>query len=201
MPIRARLRSRTLRVAAILAVAWLSALAAHAALAIEVEQLDVRRAEDRYVVEFRAQLDAPVDQVGAVLKDYEHYPDLDPRILESWRDKDVPGRLHTRLRGCVGAILCRSMRRVEAIEEQPAGLTATAIAGQSDVTYGLTQSHWEARGGGTVLSYRLEIEPEFWVPPIIGPRLMISTLREGTLSLFTNVERVARERASRTEAP
>jgi hypothetical protein len=34
--------------------------------------------------------------------------------------------------------------------------------------------------------------PKFWVPPILGRRLMISTLREGTLGLFTNVEREAR---------
>jgi hypothetical protein len=34
--------------------------------------------------------------------------------------------------------------------------------------------------------------PKFWIPPVFGRRLMIKTLSEGTLSLFTNVEREAR---------
>jgi hypothetical protein len=34
--------------------------------------------------------------------------------------------------------------------------------------------------------------PKFWIPPVFGRRLMIKTLREGTLSLFNNVEREAR---------
>ncbi len=170
------------------------ALAAPAAHAIEVEKLEVRRSDNRYVVEFKAHLDAPADQVGAVLKDYEHYPQLDSRILESRRDDSEPV-LRTKVRGCVGSILCRTMRRVEKLEEMPGGLIATAVPGQSDVSYGRTHSQWEARDGGTELLYRLEIEPDFWVPPFIGPRMMIKTLREGTLSLFTNVERVARDRA------
>ncbi len=163
--------------------------------ALDVEKLEVRRNATRYVVEFRAHLAAPPDQVGAVLKDYEHYPQLDSRILESRRDADDSSQLHTRLRGCVGGLFCRTMQRVETLEEMPGGLIATAVPGKSDVTYGHTHSQWQAHNGGTELVYRLEIEPDFWVPPLFGPPLMMRTLREGTLSLFTNVERVANGRA------
>ncbi len=166
-----------------------------AAHALDVEKLDVKRNASRYVVEFRAYLAAPADQVGAVLKDYERYPQLDPRILESRRDAGNRTQLHTRLRGCVGGLFCRTMERVETLQESPGALIATAVPGKSDVTYGLTHSQWQARDGGTELVYRLEIEPDFWVPPLFGPPLMIRTLREGTLSLFANVERVANERA------
>ncbi|NJO12629.1 MAG: hypothetical protein HC872_03270 [Gammaproteobacteria bacterium] len=93
------------------------------------------------------------------------------------------------------------MRRVETVQETPGSLIATALPEQSDVKYGLTRSYWTASAGGTEVQYRLEIEPDFWVPPIIGPPLMIRTLREGTLSLFQNVERAANERARIREAP
>lgn len=166
-----------------------------AALAMDVQRLDVRYRGDRYVVELEALLDAPAESVGAVLKDYERYPDLDARILESRREVDEDGslRLLTRLRGCVGTLLCRSMRRVETLEETPDELIATAVPEESDVRFGRTHSHWEARADGTALTYHLEITPKFWIPPFIGRRMMIRTLREGTISLFRNVERAARE--------
>jgi hypothetical protein len=194
---RARSGSRVRRAARDGAV-WLSLAAClslwtiHAA-AMAVDRLDVRRSGSRYVVEFEAQLDAPAQEVGAVLTDYEKYPELDPRILESRLDA-TRRRLHTKLRGCVGRVLCRTMERVEEIASSPDALTATALPMQSDVTYGVTRSQWRVRGGGTQLTYRLEIEPDFWVPPVFGPRLMIKTLREGTLSLFRNVETAARAR-------
>lgn len=174
-------------------------LAAPAAFAMDVERLEVRRLEDRYVVEFQARLAAPAEDVGAVLTDYDHYPELDPRILEARRDEANHARLHTRLRGCLGGLMCRTLQRVEILDERPGEVIATAIPAESDVRFGLTHSRWEASGGGTEVNYRLEITPDFWVPPLIGPPLMIRALREGTLGLFTNVERAARMRAGKHE--
>lgn len=172
---------------------------APAADALEVERLDVSYQKDRYVVVFAAQLDAPADAVGAVLKDYDQYPELDPRITESRvlsRERLTRVRLFTRMRGCLGSLMCRSMQRVEEIEEQPDELLATAVLAESDVRFGITRSHWTPHQGGTALTYRLEIMPKFWIPALFGRRLMINTLREGTLSLFTNVESAAQRSGS-----
>jgi hypothetical protein len=83
------------------------------------------------------------------------------------------------------------MQRVEEIEEQPEELLAIAVLAESEVRFGVTRSHWTANQGGTALTYRMEIMPKFWIPALFGRRLMIKTLREGTLSLFTNVESAA----------
>jgi hypothetical protein len=166
-----------------------------AAHALEVQQLDVAFRDGRYVVEFQASLDAPAEAVGAVLTDFDNYPQLDERILESRLDSGgAQLRLVTRLRGCIGAMLCRSMRRVEVLDQASGELIATAIPEESDVRYGRTHSRWSASGEATNVSYTLEIVPDFWVPPIIGRRAMIRTLRDGTLALFRNVERVAGEK-------
>lgn len=167
---------------------------ASTAAALEVERLDVSFEGDRYVVVLEAQLDAPAGAVGRVLRHYAEYPALDPRIRESRvlkREGEHALRLYTRMRGCLGTLLCRTMRRVERVEERPGELLATAVPGESDVRIGVTRSQWEAHDGGTALRYRLDIMPKFWIPPFFGPRLMISTLREGTLSLFANVETAA----------
>lgn len=171
-------------------------LLAPAAHAIEVDTLDVRFEDGRYIVDFHARLDAPADAVGAVLMDFDRYPQLDARILESrveTRPHQQP-RLITRLRGCVGVLICRSMSRVEHLEERQGEIIARAIPEESDVRFGLTHSRWEPKDDATEVRYRLEIIPDFWVPPMIGRRMMIRTMREGTLSLFRNVERVARRR-------
>lgn len=163
--------------------------------ALEVRRLDVSFQGDRYVVVLNAQLDAPADAVGEVLRRYDDYPSLDPRILESRvlsRDREHSLRLYTRMRGCLGSVMCRSMQRVEEVEERPDELLATAVLDESDVRFGVTRSQWQPQNGGTALQYRLEIMPKFWIPRFFGRRLMLSTLREGTLSLFTNVEREAR---------
>ena len=177
-----------------IAAALAALLLAGTAQALEVETLDVRYEEGRYVVEFEARLDAPADAVGDVLTDFEHYPELDERILESRLEivARQPPRLITRLRGCVGAILCRSMTRVETIAQRPGELIANAIPEESDVRFGTTFSRWQQEGDHTIVRYRLVIVPDFWVPAFIGRRAMIRTMREGTLNLFRNVERVAR---------
>ena len=169
------------------------------AQALDVERLDVDFRGDRYVVEFVAQLNVPAEAVHAVLTDYDAYPALDPRIQESrvlGRDGDHSVRLYTRMRGCLGTLLCRTMQRVEDIQEMPDELLATAILDQSDVRFGVTRSQWQAKENGTQVVYRLEIMPKFWIPPLFGPRLMVRTLRAGTIELFTNVEKAARERNS-----
>jgi hypothetical protein len=170
-------------------------LLASPANALEVRRLDVSFEGDRFVVVLNAQLDAPADGVGEVLKRYDDYPSLDPRITESRvlsRGREHSVRLYTRMRGCLGTLMCRSMKRVEEIEERPNELLATTVLPESDVRFGVTRSQWEPQDGGTSLQYRLEIMPKFWIPPVFGRRLMIRTLSEGTLSLFTNVEREAR---------
>lgn len=183
----------------LLAAAVLWAGTAHA---LEVRRLDVGFQGDRYVVVLNAQLDAPADAVGEVLRRYDDYPSLDPRIIESRvlsRDREHSLRLYTRMRGCLGSVMCRSLQRVEEVEERPDELLATAVLAESDVRFGVTRSQWQPQNGGTALQYRLEIMPKFWVPRLFGRRLMISTLREGTLSLFTNVEREARAWRSASE--
>ncbi len=166
------------------------------ARAIDIETIDVRYQDGLYHVQFVAELEATPDAVSQVLKDYAMYPTLDARIKESRLIATPAGastRLYTRLKGCLNRFLCRSMVRIEILRESPGDLVATAIPDLSDVEKSVTHTQWQASAKGTRVSYSLTLDPKFWVPAIFGRRAMIDTMREGTVNMFTSVERVARQ--------
>jgi hypothetical protein len=178
-------------IAALAITGWL-ATPAHA---IDIETIDVRYENGLYKVRFIAELEAQPASVVKVLKDYDHYPSLDSRIEASHLIASPPGtppRLYTKLKGCLSRIFCRSMVRIETLGESPGELTATAIPTLSDVQSSITRTEWQPSPKGTRISYSLALDPKFWVPALFARRAMIDTMRSGTVTMFTSVERVAR---------
>jgi hypothetical protein len=166
--------------------------AAGAANAIEVSKLQVGEQGRRYVVDFEAQIAAEPAAVMRVLLDFANYPALDPRILLARRSmRDGKPMLFTRLRGCLGSVFCRTMDRYELLDLQPDRLVATAIPGKGDVKYGLTEIQVEPRDGGTRVKYRNEFDPAFWMPRWVVRKSMYTTLHDGTLTMFREIEKRA----------
>ncbi|HEY4370178.1 MAG TPA: hypothetical protein VGN07_23300 [Steroidobacteraceae bacterium] len=162
---------------------------------LEIERSEARYADKHYQFEFVALLDAPVDKVEAVLRDYEKYPELDGRILDAHvleRTSDYAVTLATTLRACFGPF-CRNVKRVERVEESPLELKAVTDPQQSDVRFGETRTMLSVSEGRTRVSYRTSIIPGFWVPAIAGRRWLLNELRDATTELFGNVEIKARE--------
>ena len=58
-----------------------------------------------------------------------------------------------------------------------------------------------ADGDGTKMTYKLEMEPDFFVPPVIGPWYLKRTLSQGGLRAVTRIERLARELDGRPVEP
>ena len=181
----------------LVALFWAAAsLWAGAAAAFEIEHSETRYVNRRYQCDLNIRLDAPLDKVEAVLRDYERYPSLDTRILKaSVLDRPGPGvvTLETMLRVCFGPF-CRNVTRVERVEEQQHALAATADPSRSDVKFGETRTQLSAgENGGTVVHYRTSITPSFWIPSIVGRRWMLRTLADASGSLFMNVEMQAKK--------
>src|SRR5437868_4491693 len=83
--------------------------------AMEIRHSEARFADKQYQYELTVTLDVPIDRVEALLRDYEHYPSLDPRILEARvLDRPAPNvaTLETVLRACFG-LICRNVKRIE----------------------------------------------------------------------------------------
>lgn len=167
------------------------------AQAFTIEHSAARYADRRYHCELTVTLDAPPERVEAVLRDYERYPMLDARILDArviGRPQENVATLATTLRACFGWF-CRNVHRIERVEERPDGLIAITDGERSDVRFGETHTLLEAADGGTRVTYRTSITPDFWIPSLVGRRWMLNTLDQATRELFRNVEAQAREEA------
>jgi hypothetical protein len=164
--------------------------------AFTVEHSATRYADRQFQCELTLTLEAPIERVEEILRDYESYRTLDARILEARiveRPADNVALLATTLRACFGPF-CRNVKRVERVEEAPNALVAITDGARSDVKFGETRMRLEAAGaGGTRVTYATRITPGFWIPPLVGRRWMLSTLDQATRELFRNVEARAKE--------
>jgi hypothetical protein len=164
--------------------------------AFTIEQRAVRYADKKYECELTLTLDAPLERVEAVLRDYESYPDLDSRILRARvveRPEEHVAMLETTLRACFGPF-CRHVTRIERVEEKQHSLAAVTDAARSDMKFGETHTALEAIDErSTRVTYKTSLTPDFWIPPFVGPRWMLNTLEDATSKLFMNVEIRARE--------
>ena len=181
-------------------------LAVSAAGSADILSADVHHEGERYFLSIDAYLDAPPSAVFAVITDYDHLHELHRRVRESRvvrRIDEHTVEVYTRFWGCVAAIFCKGMEQVERVEETPpVELRATIIAGQSDLSAGTVRWRLQAQDAGTRLRYDSEMDPDFWVPPVLGDRMLESSISRTTREMIRRVEERARTLAvTETDTP
>ena len=170
-------------------------LAASRAAAAE-GTFEARTEDGRYYLRAESLIDAPVDSVYAVLTDFDALSRLDKTILASRvveRHSDTVNTVYTRVKGCVGFVFCRTLHRVERVEERPPfEIHAELLPERSDFNSGAV--HWQLEEAGTRTRLRntVEIEPGFWTPRAMTRRMMI----RATERTYQNLEQLAREHAA-----
>lgn len=171
----------------------LSMTAGHAA---DIDAVDVHHDGDRYFLSLEVHLDAPPAAVFAVITDYENIHQLHRRVRESKVIRRLDPRtveVFTLVKGCLAAVFCKSIRRVERITEiPPTELVATVIPGQSDLASGTVRWRLEPASGGTLLRYDSDVEPDFWVPGLLGDTLLQASISRTTRDMIQQVEIRAR---------
>ena len=188
---------------------WLAAafaasllLSAPAARAFTIEHSEARYADKHFHYELVVTLDAPIDRVDEVLRDYADYPSLNARIRSATiLDRLAPDavNLETTVEVCF-AFFCRDVTRVERVQESKYVLLAVADPERSNVKFSETRSELSpAHHGGTRVRYVTNVVPGFWVPPMGGRRMLLKTLETETRELFMSVEEKARQ--PRSTAP
>jgi hypothetical protein len=185
----------------------LSALGAGAlAAAATIDELDVTRQRGRYSLEANARLDATPESIYAVLTDFDD--NAYSRISRVYKESrylepaaDGTPVVYTRMEGCV-LWHCMTLERTERLEtDAPRWIKSTALPEGSNFKHATSEWLLEPDGDGTVMSYTLEMEPDFFVPPIIGPWYLKRTLSQGGLRAVTRIERLARELDGRPNEP
>jgi hypothetical protein len=175
-----------------------SLVVAAAASTATIETIEVERVEGVYSLHAETLLDASPAAISSVILDfnrfgrissvYKEYGYLDPQ-------PDGTPTVFTRMEGCLMKhVFCKSMTRVERLEAAESGYIRTVtLPEQSDFLRSTSEWIIEAEGEGARMTYRLEMEPDFWVPPVVGPWYLKRTLLRGGGDAIDRIERLAQD--------
>lgn len=154
-----------------------------------------------YELELDVRIEAPIERVWAILTDYERLPELNPAVTRSRVEINAEDQAEvlTVVRGCV-LFFCSSVERVEIMEEvAPVRIVAVTDPARSDLRQGRSEWNFWPEDEATRLSLTVLMEPDFWVPPVLGRRALRRNLIGGTLELLEAVEHRAADASAVTE--
>ncbi|MDX1455342.1 MAG: SRPBCC family protein [Gammaproteobacteria bacterium] len=168
----------------------------------EFETLEVSSADGVYRVEVVVVLDVPVEPVRRVLTDYDHLWWITGAIKTSQHlDSPTEGvhTVFTESRVCF-LFFCKTIEQVQRVDEtNPLHIVSRALPEYSDVKR--SEAHWilEPLDGEqrTRMHWTLEMEPDFFIPPLIGPSVVKDALLEEGQASARGIEKLARERMNR----
>lgn len=169
-------------------------------IAAEVRSIDIEHDGERYRLVSTSHFDASREDVYAALIDYDRLTEISAAIEDSHyldaTDAGLP-LVYTRIGACM-LFFCKTVEKVERLEaDRPCYIATTALPAQSNVRY--SRSEWlltQADDGGTRVIYRLGFEPDFWVPPFIGPYVIRKMLRKEGVAAVQVIEDMARRHAA-----
>ena len=187
------MRARHLLTASLAGLCW-----GAISLSATLDRVDISESEGRYQLVADSYLDAPPAAISAVLLNFED--DAYTQISEIYKESDVlePDEdgtplVFTRVQGCV-MLFCRSMSRVERLEVvTPTFIRSTAVPERSDFRHATSEWTLTPEGEGTRIHYRMALEPDFWLPPMIGPTLLRRILIRGGVDAVERIEELAQE--------
>ena len=167
----------------------------------ELDSIKVRYEDKRYFVNSSATLDAPIEHVYDTLIDFDNYEEFssvyhDAKWLE--RNADDSGEIYTYTRGCI-VFMCRGFGRTESVvATRPTFIETRVDPTRSKVRYGFSVWNIEALDDKTKIDFALEFEPDFWVPPLIGPFVVKKYLHKGGVDVLDRIEVLAQQRNAAT---
>ena len=168
-----------------------------AGYAADVEHIAVQRKGDRYGIHMQVRLDAPAQRAFEVFQHYENLPRINPSVTTVQRlDTAEHGDdVYTEVDLCVGFI-CRQIYEVQnmtwQVDAERHNLRATVDPSRSNLAYGT--GSWTFVDCGeqqSCLDFRAEVEPDFWIPPVIEPWVIQRSMRREAIVTSEGIERLA----------
>jgi hypothetical protein len=156
--------------------------------------IEINEQSGVYQIKVAALIAAPADYVRYVLTDFKHIYRLNPSIIESEvleQDEDGSASVRTKVIGCA-AYFCKELDRVEKVRVLPSGdLYAEIIPELSQFKSGKT--HWQIKpmGDHCEVIYLSDMEPDIYIPPVVGKFLIKKSIRQGMRTSFINLEKIS----------
>ena len=161
----------------------------------ELRDVTVELRGERYRLISETYLDVSREALYAVLTDFEKFEKFTSAIVESRNtgpdERGRPG-FYARMQGCV-LLFCKSFIRTGYLLLSPIA-EIVAIANPDESDFKFSRERWQLipDGDGTIMIYDFELEPAFWVPPVIGPYYIQRALRGGAERAVGRIEALAK---------
>lgn len=163
----------------------------------ELRSVTVDLEDGRYILVSEAWLDVSPDALYRVLINYELFVKFSSSFVESRNLAPTASgdpRFFTHMEACV-LWFCKSFKRNgRLILEPPFDIESIADPETSDFDYSHETWHLSADGDGTLMLYTFDMDPSFWVPPIVGPYFMKRALHKSGGDAINRIEAVAQGR-------
>ena len=162
--------------------------------AAELKDVTVDFDDGRYLLRSETLFDAPEEALYAVLINYDLFEQFSS-VFNVSRNlaPDDQGRpqFYNEAEGCV-LFFCVSFERYGHLELEPTSyIRAVVDPDRSDFDYSVESWRLSDADGRTLLVYEFEMEPAFWVPPVIGPFYIRRALRSGAIRAVDRIEAIA----------
>lgn len=162
----------------------------------EVLNSYVNYADGHYLVRLEMKIEADQDTVYAILTDFNHLTQLNDTIKSS-RLLESDGQVHRvqiEAEACVW-FFCQKIKQVQRVTELGKGyIKAATLPEESNMEYGRILWHIQQEDGFTLIHYRADVVPGFFVPPLIGPYFMKTRLLEEAEKTIRGIERIAQRK-------
>ena len=181
-----RLRTSMVMACALLALLLCSSIST----ASELEELSVTEADGEFNLRIVSVLDAPADYVYNVITDYKHAYRINPTIteIEILSSEDEVVRVRNHSEHWIGPF-CLNIDWVGDIVEAWYGhISVKTIPEFSSFESG--SATWEIRsqGGRTWVLHESRLKPKFYLPPLIGNKIMKKRMEHDALITFNRIE-------------
>ena len=179
-------------------VAYLSLLGLVAAVDAADElprqtMVTVERDGDVFRITAQSHVAAGREVAWAVLTDYDRYAEFVPGMISSRRVSERPLRIEQHGEFGVLFLVKHVYSTLDVHEDPPSAIRFHAVDGnlrRLETLVSIVQT-----GDTIVLKYRSTIEPEFWVPPLIGASILRAGIRRKLISVSDEIERRAAQEA------
>jgi len=180
------------------AVLLLTLIVVSRALALDIDDIHITKQGRAYQVQMTFSVAASANQVMALLTDYGFPNRLNPEVTKREvisRHRGIT-RVRTEIRSCV-FFFCKDVALTQDVSIVADTIQADIVPDESDFRSGYFRwSVSSSDSGGSDIRFEAVVEPDFFIPPLIGGFFVRKSLRREILETAKNLEtEAARESA------
>ena len=160
--------------------------------------ISVDHVDGAYIMRSEVWFDVGIERIYGLLLDWDQSSKFSSVIVESRNLDPAPdgrGRYYSRTQGCLW-FFCKSFERYGYVVHEPfRSIEASADPEQSDFEFSDERWEFHEEADGTVVVYAFRMKPKFFIPPLIGPAILKSKLKNGGVDAIQRIEALARDYA------